>query len=61
MAANILFLNMVLVSSKCLFQVWLFHKGVIDDKMAMVAMRWRIFICKFMPLNDCYSFDLLAE
>ena len=43
MADNILFLNMSLVSSKCLFEVWLFNKDVTDDKIAMVAMRWRIF------------------
>jgi len=42
MADNILCLNMSLVSSKCLFEVWLFHKGVMDDKIAMIAMRWRI-------------------
>ena len=43
MAGNILFLNMSLVSSKCLFEVWLFNKEVTDDKIAMIAMRWRIF------------------
>ena len=34
---------MSLVSSKCLFEVWLFNKDVTDDKIAMIAMRWRIF------------------
>ena len=43
MAGNILFLNMSLVSSKCLFEVWLFNKDVTDDKIAMIAVRWRIF------------------
>ena len=43
MADNILFLNMSFVSSKCLFEVWLFNKDVTDDKIAMIAMRWRIF------------------
>ena len=43
MADNILFLNMSVVSSKCLFEVWLFNKDVTDDKIAMIAMRWRIF------------------
>ena len=43
MAGNILLLNMSLVSSKCLFEVWLFNKDVTDDKIAMIAMRWRIF------------------
>ena len=43
MADNILFLNMSVVSSKCLFEVWLFNKDVKDDKIAMIAMRWRIF------------------
>ena len=43
MADNILFLNMSLVSSKCLFEVWLFNKDVTDDKIAMIAMGWRIF------------------
>ena len=43
MAGNILFLNMSLVSSKCLFEVWLFNKDVTDDKIAMIVMRWRIF------------------
>ena len=38
----ILFLNISRVSSKCFFEVWLFNKGVIDDKIAMIAMRWRI-------------------
>ena len=38
-----MFLDMSLVSSKCLFQVWLFNKDVTDDKIAMIAMRWRIF------------------
>ena len=31
MADNILFLNMSFVSSKCLFEVWLFNKDVTDD------------------------------
>ena len=35
-------MNISLVSSKCLFEVWLFNKGVIDDKIAMIATRWRI-------------------
>ena len=43
MADNILYLNMSLVSSKCLFEVWLFDKGGMDDKIAMIAMRRRIF------------------
>ena len=43
MADNILFVNISRVSAKCLFEVWLFSKGVIDDKMAITAMRWRIF------------------
>ena len=43
MAGNILFWNMSLVSSKCLFEVWLFNKEVTDHKIAMIAMRWRIF------------------
>ena len=43
MADNILFLNMSLANSKCLFEVWLFNKGVTDDKIAMIAMRLRIF------------------
>ena len=28
---------------KSLFKVWLSNKGVSDDKIAMTAMRWRIF------------------
>ena len=43
MTDNILFVNISRVSAKCLFEVWLFSKGVIDDKMAITAMRWRIF------------------
>ena len=43
MAGNILYLNIFLVSSKCLFEVWLFDKGEMDDKIAMIAMRRRIF------------------
>ena len=42
MAGNILYLNISLVSSKCLFKVWLFDKGGMDDKIAMIAMRRRI-------------------
>ena len=41
-ADNVLFVNIFLVSSKCLFEVWLFNKGMIDDKIAIIAMRWRI-------------------
>ena len=43
MADNILYLNISLVSSKYLFEVWLFDKGGMDDKIAMIAMRRRIF------------------
>ena len=43
MADNILYWNISLVSSKCLFEVWLFDKGVMDDKIATIAMRRRIF------------------
>ena len=43
MAGNILYLNISLVSSKCLFKVWLFDKGGMDDKIAVIAMRRRIF------------------
>ena len=32
MADNILYLNIALVSLKCLFEVWLFDKGGMDDK-----------------------------
>ena len=43
MAGHILYLNISLVSSKCLFEIWLFDKGGMDDKIAMIAMRRRIF------------------
>ena len=43
MADNILYLNISLVSLKCLFEVWLFDKGRMDDKIAMIAMRRRMF------------------
>ena len=43
MADSVLFVNISRVSAKCLFEVWLFKKGVIDDKMAITAMRWTIF------------------
>ena len=43
MADNILYWNISLVSSKCLFEVWLFDKGRMDDKIAMIAMRRRMF------------------
>lgn len=43
MTDNILSVNISLVSSKCLFEVWLFNEGVIDDKITMIAMRWRLF------------------
>ena len=43
MADNIWYWNTSLVSSKCLFEVWLFDKGVMDDKIATIAMRSRIF------------------
>ena len=36
MAGNILHLNISLVSLKCLFEVWLFDKGGMDDKIAMI-------------------------
>ena len=39
MRDDILFVNISLVSSKCLFEVWLLNEGVIDDKIAMTAMR----------------------
>ena len=39
MADNIFYLNISLVSSKCLFEVWLFDKGGMDDKIAMIAMQ----------------------
>ena len=32
MADNILVLNMSLATSKCLFEIWLFNKGMIDNK-----------------------------
>ena len=37
MADDILFLNVSLVSSKCLFEVWLFNKDETDDKIVMIA------------------------
>ena len=40
MADNILFLNMSLVSSKCLFEVWVFNKDVTDDKIAMMVQKY---------------------
>ena len=43
MAGNLLYLNISLVSSKCLFEVWLFGKGGMDDKIAMIATRRRNF------------------
>ena len=43
MEDNILYLNTSLVSSKCLFEVWLFDKGGMDDKIAMIAMHRKIF------------------
>ena len=38
MAGNILYLNISLVRSKCLFKSCLFDKGGMDDKIAMIAM-----------------------
>ena len=35
--------NISQVSSKCLFEVWLFNMGVTNDKIALIAMYWRIF------------------
>ena len=43
MADNILYLNISLVISKCLFEVCLFEMDGMDDKIAMIAMRRRIF------------------
>ena len=43
MADNILYLNISVVSSKYLFEVWLFDKGGMDNKIAMIALRRRIF------------------
>ena len=61
MADNILFLNRSLVSSKCLFEVWLFNKDVTDDKIAMIAMRWRTFggliTHDYWPLNGGWPLD----
>ena len=47
MADNILLLNMSLVSSMCLSEVWLFNKGAIDDKIAMIVISWIIIRKKF--------------
>ena len=43
MADIILFLNMSLVSVKCLFKFWVFNKGVMENEIAVIAMQWRIF------------------
>ena len=43
MTDNIMFVNMSLARSKCLFEVWLFNESVIDDKIAMTAIRCRLF------------------
>ena len=43
MAGNIMSLNISVISSKCLFKVWLFDKGGMDDKIAIIAMCRRIF------------------
>ena len=51
MADKLLYLNMSLVSSKCLFEVWLFDKGEMDDKIAMIAMPRRIFR-KYVPTSN---------
>ena len=51
MADNILYLNISLVSSKCLFEVWLFDKGGMDDKIATIAMRRRI-VRKNVPTSN---------
>ena len=56
MAGNILYLNISLVSSKCLFEVWLFDKGGMDDKIAMIAMRRRIFRKNVPTSNACSRF-----
>ena len=45
MADNILHLNISLVSSKCLFEVWLFDKGGMDDKNS----------------HDCYALENFQE
>ena len=42
MADNILYLNISLVSSKCFISKF-GYLGVMDDKIATIAMRWRIF------------------
>ena len=51
MADNILYLNISLVSWKCLFEVWLFDKGRMDDKIAMIAMRRRM-VRKTVPVKQ---------
>ena len=51
MADNILFVNISRVSAKCLFEVWLFSKGVIDDKMAITAICCRIFTTRAPTCN----------
>ena len=63
MTDNILFLNMSFVSSKCLFEVWLFNKDVTDDKIVMIAMRWRIFgaliTYDYWPLNGGWPLKMV--
>ena len=56
MADNILYLNISLVSWKCLLEVWLFDKGGTDDKIAMIAMRRRMFRKNVPTSNAQQSF-----
>ena len=55
MANNMLFLIKSLESSKCLFEVWLFNKGVIGDKIAMIAVPWKIFRPNVLASNPQQS------
>ena len=56
MADNILYLNISLVSWKCLLEVWLFDKGGMDDKIAMIAMCRRMFRKNVPTSNAQQSF-----
>ena len=56
MAGNILYVNISLVRSKCLFNVWLFDKGGMDEKIAMIAMRRRIFGKNVLTSNAQQSY-----
>ena len=56
MADNILFLNMSVVSSKCLFEVWLFNKDVTEIAMIAIPSSKKLTLRDFSLLSFSFQF-----